>query len=120
MHELALCQALIEQVDRVARQNAARRVLSITVSVGPLSGAEPQLLEHAYAVAAAGTVAAEAALVIEAVPVVVRCRNCRAESEVAPNRLLCSACQGWQVDVIAGDELLLQRVEIESADQAVH
>ena len=56
MHELAICQALIEQVERVARDNAARRILSITVSVGPLSGVEPQLLEHAYPLAAAGTV----------------------------------------------------------------
>ncbi len=32
MHELAVCQALIEQVERVARDNAARRILSITVS----------------------------------------------------------------------------------------
>ena len=40
MHELAVCQALIEQVERVARDNAARRILSITVSVGPLSGIE--------------------------------------------------------------------------------
>jgi tRNA-Thr(GGU) m(6)t(6)A37 methyltransferase TsaA len=54
MHELAVCQALIEQVERVARDNAARRILSITVSVGPLSGVEPSLLEHAYPLAAAG------------------------------------------------------------------
>ena len=57
MHELAVCQALIEQVERVARDNAARRILSITVSVGPLSGIEAKLLEHAYPLAAAGTVA---------------------------------------------------------------
>ena len=43
MHELAVCQALIEQVQRVARANAARRIISITVSVGPLSGVEPQV-----------------------------------------------------------------------------
>ena len=119
MHELALCQALIDQVDRVARQKSARRVVSITVSVGPLSGAEPKLLEHAYAVAAAGTVAEHAVLYVETVPVTVRCRSCRAETVAAPNRLLCGACQGWQVDVIAGDEMLLQRVEIETADETV-
>jgi hydrogenase nickel incorporation protein HypA/HybF len=120
MHELALCQALIEQVERVARQNAARRVVSITVSVGPLSGAEPKLLEHAYTVAAAGTVAEEAILVVETVAVRVRCRGCRAETEVAPNRLVCGSCQDWQVDVIAGDEMVLQRVEIETANEAAH
>ena len=103
MHELAVCQALIEQVERVARDNAARRILSITVSVGPLSGIEE-----------------DAKLVVVTVPVRVRCRTCKAETEAAANRLLCGSCNDWHVDVIAGEEMLLQRVEIETADEPVH
>ncbi len=80
MHELAVCQALIDQVARVARDNGAGRVLSITISVGPLAGVEPKLLEHAYPLAAAGTVAEDAQLVIETVGVQVRCRKCQAET----------------------------------------
>ncbi|HET7204583.1 MAG TPA: hydrogenase maturation nickel metallochaperone HypA [Steroidobacteraceae bacterium] len=113
MHELAVCQALIDQVERVSRQHGRRRVLSVTVSVGVLSGVEGKLLEHAFPLAAAGTVAEEATLVVESVPVTVRCRTCRAETEAAPNRLVCGACRDWQVDVIAGEEMLLQRIEIE-------
>jgi hydrogenase nickel incorporation protein HypA/HybF len=119
MHELAVCQAVIEQVERISRGNGARRVLSITLSVGALSGVEPRLLEHAFPLAAAGTVADRAELVVESVPVKVRCRACRAETVAAPNRLLCGACATWQVDVIAGEELLLQRVEIEKVAEAV-
>jgi len=120
MHELAVCQALIEQVERVARENEARRVVSIVVSVGPLSGVEAQLLEHAYPLAAAGTIAERAALVVETVPVRVRCRTCCAETEVAANRLVCGACNDWQVEVTAGEDLLLKRVEIETAESPVH
>jgi hydrogenase nickel incorporation protein HypA/HybF len=120
MHELSICQALIEQVERVARDNGARRVISIVVSVGPLSGVEPKLLEHAYPLAAAGTVAESASLVVETVPVRVRCRTCRAETTASPNRLVCGDCNDWQVDVTAGEELLLQRVEIETTDVPVH
>ena len=119
MHELSICQALIDQVARVAREHGAGRVLSITVSVGPLSGIEPQLLEHAYPIAAAGTLAEQAELVVETVPVTVRCRTCHAESEAAPNRLVCGRCHDWQVDVTGGEEMLLQRVEIEKAAEAV-
>jgi hydrogenase nickel incorporation protein HypA/HybF len=121
MHELAICQALIEQVERVARDNSAQRVVSIVVSVGPLSGVEAKLLEHAYPLAAAGTVAESATLVVETVPVRVRCRACGTESDAAANRLLCGACGDWQVDVVAGEEMLLRRVEIETAaEPAVH
>ena len=120
MHELAVCQALIEQVSRIAQDRGARRVLSITVSVGALSGTEAQLLEHAYPLAAAGTLGAGAMLLVETVPVRVRCRKCRSETEAAPNRLVCGKCSDWQVDVVAGEELLLRRVEFETADDAVH
>jgi hydrogenase nickel incorporation protein HypA/HybF len=119
MHELAVCQALIEQVERISRNNGARRVLSITLSVGALSGVEGKLLQHAFPLAAAGTVADGAELLVESVAVRVRCRTCRAETDAAPNRLLCGECAAWQVDVIAGEEMLLQRVEIESVAEAV-
>jgi hydrogenase nickel incorporation protein HypA/HybF len=120
MHELAVCQALIEQVERVARENSARRILSVTVAVGPLSGVEAQLLEHAYPLAAAGTVAEQARLIVQSVPVRVRCRTCHAETAATANRLLCGSCNDWQVDVVAGEEMLLQRVEIETVDESVH
>lgn len=120
MHELSICQALIEQVERVARQNDAERVVAIVVTIGPLSGVEPQLLEHAYPLAAAGTVAEGASLVIETVPVSVRCRSCGATTDAQPNRVVCGACGDWQVDVTGGEEMVLKRVEIEAAPAAVH
>jgi hydrogenase nickel incorporation protein HypA/HybF len=120
MHELSVCQALIEQVARVARDNDARRVVSIVITVGPLSGVEPRLLEHAYPLAAAGTVAEDASLLIETVPVRVRCRSCAAETEAQANRLLCGSCGDWQVDVTSGEEMLLTRVEIETDATAIH
>ena len=119
MHELAVCQALIDQVERVSRENGGRRVVSVTVAVGALSGVEGKLLEHAFPLAAAGTVAGQASLVVESIPVRVRCRTCHTESEAEPNRLVCGTCRDWRVDVVAGEELLLQRIEIETVAEAV-
>jgi len=120
MHELSVCQALIGQVEKVARENDAGRVLSIVIAVGPLAGVEAGLLEHAYPIAAAGTLAEHATLIIETVPVRVRCRSCGVEGGAQVNRLVCGACGDWQVDVTAGEEMLLMRVEIETGPGAVH
>ena len=84
MHELSVCQALIGQVEKVARENDARRVVAIVIAVGPLSGVEAGLLEHAYPIAAVGTLAEHATLTVEAVPVRVRCRSCGAETGALP------------------------------------
>lgn len=116
MHELSVCLALIEQVDRIARERKARTVSRIVVELGPLSGVEPSLLRHAYPLAAAGTVAEHAELEIESSDIVVQCGQCGAQSAATPNRLLCSNCGDFRTRVVSGDEMILQRVELASAN----
>ncbi len=115
MHELSVCLALIEQVERIARERTARTVSRIVVQLGPLSGVEPSLLRHAYPLAAAGTVAEHAELEIEAAEIVVQCSACGARSAATANRLLCSTCGGFRTRIVSGDEMILQRVELASA-----
>ena len=112
MHELAVCQALMEQVEAVARDQCADRVVAIHLGIGPLSGVEPRLLQHAFPIASAGSVAAEADLVINSLPVVVNCKRCGKDSEVLPSRLLCAHCGDWRTSLVSGDELSLQTVEV--------
>ena len=115
MHELAVCQALLMEVQRVARESHARAVVRIVVQVGPLSGLEPQLLVRAFEIARIGSVAEEAELHIEARPVRILCLDCDAPSDTAPNRLLCPRCGGWHTRLVSGDELILRRLEFRTA-----
>ena len=110
MHELAICQALISQVADVAREQKATAVSDIYVRVGPLSGVESPLMRNAFPIAAAGTVANDANLHLEAAPIRVRCEECGEESDARMNRLVCAACGDWRTTLISGDELILQRV----------
>ncbi len=112
MHELSVCQGLLDQVARVASDHGAVGVTRIVVRVGPLSGVVPQLLEQAFPLARAGTIAAEAALAIEELPVRVHCDGCGADTDAKPNRLLCGECGDWHTQLIGGDELLLASVEL--------
>lgn len=112
MHELSVCQALLDQVGLIAIRHHAAAVRNITVRIGPLSGIEAALLAQAFPLARAGTVAEAAELVIEPTPVRVRCDTCGAESDVAVNRLLCGICGDYHTRLVGGDELLLVSVEL--------
>jgi len=114
MHELSICQGLLRQVQKIATDNNAQSVELIKLRIGGLSGVEPPLLERAFEIARAGTIASEAVLEIEEGPVVVKCRECGASSAVVVNRLLCEYCGDWRVSVTEGEELLLLSVEIET------
>ena len=113
MHELSVCQGLLRQVGQIVEDRGATAVERIVLQVGGLSGVEPPLLERAFEVAREGTVAGQAELEIRTGPVVVRCMECGGHSAVPPNRLLCSYCGEWRVQVEEGEELLLLSVELQ-------
>ena len=112
MHELAVCQALMDQVEQIAREQRADRVVAIHLGIGPLSGVEPALLEQAFSIARAGSIADDAELVIEDMAVRVSCKQCGEITDALPSRLLCGNCGDWHTRLVSGDELLLQHVEI--------
>ena len=113
MHELSVCQALIEQVRDLARRHGADTVKTVNVRIGPLSGVEPELLAQAFPLASAGTVAATAQLLVERLPIRVRCETCGAETAAEMNQLVCGACGDWHTRLLSGDEMLLASVELE-------
>ncbi len=124
MHELAICQSLIDQVEGIAMERKAQSVTTIVIGIGPLSGVETQLLKNAYPIASAGTIAEYAELVVEQLPIKVKCTKCGSESDALPNKLICKHCGDWRTTLISGDEMMLMSVELEkrkdSALEALH
>lgn len=116
VHELSVCQELLRQVAQVAADHGASAVERITVEVGPLSGVEPELLLRAFEFARLGGCAARAVLSIKAMEITVSCRECGAETQALPNRLLCAACGAYRTRVVRGDELRLRDVELRASE----
>jgi hydrogenase nickel incorporation protein HypA/HybF len=112
MHELSVCQAMLRQVEDIARREQAISVERITIRIGPLSGVVPELLQQAFSIAKCGTRAEAAELVTESQPVRVHCLQCGYESDAQVNRLLCAKCGDFRTRLISGDELLLASVEL--------
>lgn len=117
MHELSVCQALIGQVEDIARQHCATAIRSVNVRIGPLSGVQAELLAQAFPLASAGTVAQDSRLVLERLPIRVRCESCGAETAAEPNKLVCGECGDWHTQLVSGDEMLLDSVELVKSEE---
>jgi len=113
MHELSIAQALVEQAVDVALREGAAGIAAITVTVGDLSGVNPEALELAFPVAAENTPAAESRLIIETVPARARCRECGQESSPGFPFPVCEHCGSLDLEISAGQELLLRALELE-------
>jgi hydrogenase nickel incorporation protein HypA/HybF len=110
LHELAIADAIVT----IARDHAqGRRVTSVEVKVGYLRQVVPDALVFSFELVAAGTNVEGAELQVDRIPARVTCRGCGAESNGTEFPLACASCGSVDVDVAAGNELLVESIELE-------
>ena len=109
MHELSIAESIV----RIACRHAAGRpVVKVELKVGYLRQVVPDALAFSFALVAEGTEVEGAELVMEEVPAAGRCRACGTESEPAGFPLRCDACGGLDLEVLRGEELLVDALEL--------
>ena len=113
MHELSIAEAVLAIVERHA---AGRTVRKVELQVGHLRQVVPSALTFAFELLSDGTALEGAELVIEEVPALGRCRACGAESRLEWFPLQCQTCGGLDVELVAGEELLVDALELDDED----
>jgi hydrogenase nickel incorporation protein HypA/HybF len=112
VHELSIAESVV----RIAEQHAAGRpVARVELKVGHLRQVVPSALTFAFGLVAEGTCLDGAELAIEHVPAAGRCRRCGTESELDGFPLQCLLCAGLDLELLRGEELLVDALEIEDA-----
>ncbi|OGV49041.1 MAG: hydrogenase maturation nickel metallochaperone HypA [Lentisphaerae bacterium GWF2_52_8] len=113
MHELSLAESLLLQVEKILRREKAKRVLSVTVQLGPLAGVEQEPFEFAFNALCEDSLAKGASLTIEKMPVKIFCSACQKESGAKLPLINCGHCGGSEVKIVGGKEFLFKSMEIE-------
>jgi hydrogenase nickel incorporation protein HypA/HybF len=114
MHELAITQSV---VDMVVERTAGRRVSSVQLQVGRLSGVVSDAMRFCFDVATADTPLDGATLEIDEITGRASCRRCGDEFDVDDLILLCP-CGSADVRIVAGRELLVTSVKLTEASCA--
>lgn len=120
MHELSIALSLVESAEEELDRQGGGVVRAVWLRIGPLSGVVKEALSFSYDLAVEGTRLEGSSLIIEDVPVRLRCENCGAESGRNEGEVFCCAtCSGRRCRVVSGDELELAAMEVESVPAAV-
>jgi hydrogenase nickel incorporation protein HypA/HybF len=110
MHELSIAESIVRIADAHA---GGRRVACVEVAIGHLRQVVPSALEFAFELVAVGTAVEGAELAVVAVPAEGLCRACGAESVLDDFPLHCAACGGFDIEVVRGEELRVESLELE-------
>ncbi|HTR25234.1 MAG TPA: hydrogenase maturation nickel metallochaperone HypA [Terriglobales bacterium] len=119
MHEISIAQSIIDIAEARAREQSSRRIDAIKIRLGEFTTVVREALEFAFEVARRETLAENARLEIESVPMVVRCVVCGSVTD--PVREVCLICPqcGLPLEVVSGEELQVEYIELEAEAERV-
>jgi len=101
-----------------AEKHGGAQVIAVHLKLGALSGVVKEALLSAYELARDDTPLQGSRLVIEEVPVVVLCPNCKLPRPVSSVQLFCCAeCGTPSSEIVHGKELEVVALEIEECAQ---
>jgi hydrogenase nickel incorporation protein HypA/HybF len=108
VHELAITESMVAAVAEQVGDTSVRRV---TLRIGRLSGVVADSVRFCFDLCAQGTPLEGATLEIVDVPGRTRCRTCGSEHEL-PDLIPLCPCGSADVDVVSGQDLVIERVEV--------
>jgi hydrogenase nickel incorporation protein HypA/HybF len=112
LHELSIAQSVVEIATRHAR---GRRVTKVYLKVGYLRQVVPSALAFSFELVSRDTPVEDAELELEEVPATGKCRGCAAENRLESFPFRCRRCGGLDVELLAGEELYVESLEMEEA-----
>ena len=113
MHELALAEGIINIISSQQEQEGFSRVLEIRLRVGEYSGIVPECIREFFPIAAKGTAAERAELVVEPVKAVFRCLDCGYEGAIERKSACCPKCGSTAERLTAGREFYVESLKVE-------
>jgi hydrogenase nickel incorporation protein HypA/HybF len=116
MHELAVATAIR---DAVLRHAEGRRVSAVRMRVGTMRQVVPASLEFYFGVVARGTPCDGSQLELDVVPAAFRCLACGERWQPEAPRFRCPSCDGPNVELVAGEELEVESIDVEEVSACI-
>lgn len=114
MHELGIARNILEIVQQSVPNDRSLSVRWIRIRIGQLSGIVPDSLDFCFRALLSETGMQQAGFIMEKVPTVALCKDCKQEFTVEEFAFTCPSCNSVDLELLSGREL--EVVDIELAD----
>lgn len=112
MHEMALCESILQIMEDEAKKQNFSRVNLVRLEIGALSHVEPEAMRFCFDAVTRGSLANDARLEILRPPGEAYCIDCEERVEVTTRFDPCPKCNGHKLQVVGGDEMRIKDMEV--------
>lgn len=113
VHELSIAENILNISLQEAKKHGASKVRSIKIKMGVLKELLPECINYYFKIISRGSMAEDAVIEIEKLPMVVRCKVCGSSSKIEFKNFRCPACQSQNLDIIQGNEFYIESLEVD-------
>jgi hydrogenase nickel incorporation protein HypA/HybF len=113
VHEMGIARSILDIALDAARKGGAKRIGRVTVVAGELRSIVPLQLTFYFSLLAENTTANGAELVIETMPVTLRCNTCGETFRAEEHGYQCPRCGSRDLETIGGTELRVKDIEVD-------
>ncbi len=113
MHEMALCESVMEILEEAAKRQAFTRVRRVRLELGVLSHADPHAIRFGFEAVSRDTIADAAVLEILSVPGAAWCMQCAKTVPIGDRLEPCPDCGGYQLEITAGTDMRVKELEVD-------
>ncbi len=115
IHELPLTQKVLEIAIEYAEENNAESIVEVCIRIGELRDFVEEITQKYWDYLSEGTIAEGAKIRFEKVPVAAICHICNnifCFDWRGVDKLLCPACESFDVELLNGTELEVKEISI--------
>jgi len=113
MHELSLCESILQVLEQSAQSQGYSRVKTVWLEIGQLSGVELESMRFGFSAVTRGSLAEGAIREIEELPGQAWCMKCAKTVRVKQRFDECPDCGSYQLQMTGGEEMRIKELEVD-------
>lgn len=114
MHEMGVLLNIVDEVEKIAKENDIKMLYKIVLQIGELTGVMPHYMNACWpAIQERKEIFSATELVIEETPGQGICNYCGSEYNLVKYDGFCPQCNNNSYRVISGSELLIKEIAVE-------
>ena len=113
MHEMSLCEGVLQVIQDHAERQGFHRVETVWLEIGGLAGVEIEAMRFCFDAVTRGSLAEGARLEIIEVPGEARCMKCAKTVTVSQRFEACPDCGSYRLQVTGGEQMRIKELEVE-------